>query len=332
MNDTTQQRLFGLARAFDHPVTLWIVVGLVVLLVVTPAILLALGRLRPLSDKLRRELWQRYFTWLVLVPLMILPVLAGAVVTVAAVAVLGVGCYFELIRHTPLKSQSTLNAVVIAGIAALSLGALDHWWQLFSAAWPLTLVLLAAVAVLPDQPQGYLNRVSVAGAAFAFFGAGLGHLSYLTNDPGYRPMLLLILVTVEVNDIFAFVCGKTWGHRKLAPNTSPGKTLGGSLGALVLTSMLFAAMGRFVFTGGPLHTWPHLLIMGLLLSLLGQLGDLMLSAVKRDLGVKDLGTLLPGHGGLLDRFDSLILVAPALFYYIGHFQGLGVNEPVRLFF
>lgn len=332
MNATTRRRLFGLAHAFDHPVTLWIVAGMVVLLVVTPAVMLAVHRLFPLDDKLRRELWQRYLTWLVLSPLMILPVLAGAAITVAAVAVLGVGCYFELIRHTPVKSEPPLNTVVIGGIAGLSLGALDHWWQLFSAAWPLTLVLLAAVAVLPDRPQGYLQRVSIASTAFAFFGVGLGHLSYLTNDPGYRPVLLLILLAVEVNDILAFVCGKAFGHRKLAPNTSPGKTLGGSLGALGLTSVLFAAIGRFVFTSGPLHTWSHLLIMGLLLSLLGQLGDLMLSAIKRDLGVKDLGTLLPGHGGLLDRFDSLILVAPALFYYIGHFQGLGLDEPVRLFF
>jgi phosphatidate cytidylyltransferase len=72
--------------------------------------------------------------------------------------------------------------------------------------------------------------------------------------------------------------------------------------------------------------------LGIIVSIVGQFGDLMLSAIKRDLGLKDTAKLIPGHGGLLDRFDSLILVAPAVFHYVSYFVGFGVGQPQRIFF
>jgi phosphatidate cytidylyltransferase len=144
-------------------------------------------------------------------------------------------------------------------------------------------------------------------------------------------MLLMLLVTVELNDIFAFICGTTFGHRKLAPNTSPNKTVGGSLGALVLTTVLAAFLGHYVFRGTSLDAPLPLIALGLLISVGGQFGDLMLSSVKRDIGVKDFSALIPGHGGFLDRFDSLILVAPAAFHFIGYFRGFGWEGPTRIF-
>ena len=72
-------------------------------------------------------------------------------------------------------------------------------------------------------------------------------------------------------------------------------------------------------------------MMGFLLGISGLFGDLLMSAIKRDLGVKDMGVTIPGHGGLLDRFDSLILVAPALFHYIAYFRGFGLDQPIHIF-
>jgi phosphatidate cytidylyltransferase len=73
-----------------------------------------------------------------------------------------------------------------------------------------------------------------------------------------------------------------------------------------------------------------LILLGLLVSAGGQLGDLMLSSIKRDLGIKDMGVTIPGHGGLLDRFNSLLLVAPATFHYVGFFLGIGLEQPRRI--
>jgi phosphatidate cytidylyltransferase len=195
---------------------------------------------------------------------------------------------------------------------------------------PLTICLTIAAALIPDEPKGYIQRVALGIFAYMLIGVGLGHLGYFANDSNFRPMILLILLSVEFNDVFAFLSGKLFGRRKLAPNTSPNKTLAGALGALLLTTGLVVVLGRFVFAGTVLTQPLHLVVLGILVSVAGQLGDLTLSAIKRDLGVKDMAATLPGHGGLLDRFDSLLLVAPAVFHYVAYFNGVGVGQVTRI--
>jgi len=139
-------------------------------------------------------------------------------------------------------------------------------------------------------------------------------------------MLLLFFLAVELNDVFGYVFGNLFGKRKLCPNTSPGKTWAGSIGAVASTSLLVLALGPFVFSG-PLASPLSLLTLGLMLSVSGQLGDLVMSSVKRDIGVKDTGHVIPGHGGLLDRFDSILLAGPAFYHYVNYFRGIGAGEP-----
>src|SRR5262249_42317673 len=186
----------------------------------------------------------------------------------------------------------------------------------------------AATAILADRPHGYIQRVALGVLGFVLFGCALGHLGYMANDGNYRPFMIMLLLAVESNDVFAFVVGKALGRRKLAPNTSPNKTVAGALGALLLTTLLVAVLGPFVFVGTEMDSWPLLAGLGLIVSCVGQLGDLMLSSIKRDLGIKDTGATIPGHGGLLDRFDSLILVAPAAFHYVGYVLGFGLDQPI----
>ncbi|MEX2287939.1 MAG: phosphatidate cytidylyltransferase, partial [Planctomycetaceae bacterium] len=139
--------------------------------------------------------------------------------------------------------------------------------------------------------------------------------------------LLLILIGVSLNDVFAYCIGKSMGRKKLLPNTSPGKTMAGSVGALILTTLLVAFLGHFVFDDTPMDNIWRLLTLGFIVSGLGQLGDLILSSIKRDVGVKDTGRVIPGHGGLLDRFNSLLLVPPAVYHYVS----LNLDQPLDVF-
>lgn len=325
------QRLFDPASAFDHSLTVGITIFVVAALVVTPLVLVTLNRAGKLSEHHRIELYARYKGWLILAPLMIGPVLLGPGCTILAVFVLSILGYREFARATGFFRERVLSFVVVIGIALLTFAALDHWYMFFVAIPSLTIIAIAMFALLRDQPSGYLQRVAIAVFCFLLFGFCFGHLGFMANDRDYRPIVLMIVICVELNDVFAYVCGKLFGRTPLAPNTSPNKTNEGAFGAIVLTTLLFMALGRLIFAGHVLGTWPHLATMGFLLGISGLFGDLLMSAIKRDLGVKDMAATIPGHGGLLDRFDSLILAAPALFHYINYFRGFGPDLPTRIF-
>ncbi len=330
MTQGTWERLFGYTHAFDHPVTVGIIVGVVGALVAAAPLMAIVFRLRQVEQARRDELWKRYRSWLIIAPLMFVPVLLGAAATMVALAVLSILCYREFARATGLFREKVVSATVVIGLAFITFAIADHWYGLFVALVPLGVSVIAAAAILADRPKGYIQRVALGTWGFLLFGVGLGHLGYMANDVDYRPLILTILVCVEANDIFAYLAGKSIGHRKLVPNTSPNKTLGGALGAIVLTTALYALLGHFLFDGSVLASPVHLVGLGLLISVAGQFGDLMLSSLKRDLGVKDIGVTIPGHGGLLDRFDSLILVAPAVYHYVGYFQGFGLDQEMRI--
>lgn len=330
MDELTRSRLFQFSDAFDHPVTRWITIGAGAILAFAPVILLALGAAGKLKPELKRDLWLRYRSWLVLAPLMIGPILLGAAATIAAVCILSLLCYREFARATGLFRETLTSATVALGILAVTFAVADHWYALFLALPPLFMVLIAAANILQDRPQGYIQRVGLGTLGFMLFGAGLGHLGYFANDALYRPILLTLIAAVELNDVFAYCSGKLMGRRKLAPNTSPNKTIAGSLGSVLLTTPLVAFLAHHIFLGSKVDQPVNLVLLGLIVSIGGQFGDLMLSSVKRDIGVKDLGVSIPGHGGLLDRFDSLLLVAPAAFHFIGYFQGVGLDQPDRI--
>ena len=119
----------------------------------------------------------------------------------------------------------------------------------------------------------------------------------------------------------------------MLPLTSPGKTRSGALGALRADhgDRGRPDLGHFVFVGTPMDRLWLLLALGALVGVAAQAGDLMLSSIKRDLGIKDMGVTLPGHGGVLDRFNSLLLVAPfACSTWFGYYVGFGLDQPARI--
>ncbi len=331
MSEITLERLFGFRHAFDNEVTTVLTVAVVALLLLAPLVILLVGLTTNVSPEKKKELWDRYLSWIWLALSILVPILAGAFWTILAVAILSFLCYREYARITGLFRERTISFIVVIGILLVTFSVLDNWYRLFLALFPLTVGLIASGALNADQPKGYIQRVGLGVLGYALFGCALGHLGYIANDWNYRPVLLLIICAVELNDIFAYICGHLFGHRKLVPNTSPNKTVGGAVGAVVLTTPLVATIGHFVWIDSALDTSLRLLGLGIIVSVVGQFGDLMLSSVKRDLGLKDTSKLIPGHGGLLDRFDSLILVAPAAFHYINYFVVFAVGQPQRIF-
>ena len=331
MTEALRQRFFDFGSAFEHAVTQQIMGLLAIVLVATPLLFVLLRQVGVVTDKLNDELWKRYLSWLIIIPAMTLPVLAGAGWTMLAVGLLGACCYREFTKAPGVPRDRRIEVVVYLGIVGLTLAALDNYYSLFTALFALVVCLIAAAAILADRPQGYIQRTAVGMFGYMLFGVSLLHLAFLTNDANYRPLILLLLLVVELNDVFAFCCGKLFGKRRLAPQTSPNKTIGGALGAVICTTLVVYWLGGSLFAGTALAHPLHRVLLGASISIVGQLGDLMLSSVKRDLGVKDMATLLPGHGGLLDRFDSLILAAPVVFYYVNYFAGVIQDQPARVF-
>lgn len=316
--------------AFGHPVTQGLVAATIGILLLAAAVIGALTVTGRASPALRRELWLRLASWAVLLPLIMAPILLGREWVIAAVTLLGLACLREYDRATGLFREHWLVAVVVAGILAVNFAALDHWYGFFVALWPLTVTVIAVASIPLDRPSGYIQRTALAIFAYMLFGAGLAHLGYMANDPNYRPLLLLLVLAVGLNDVAAFTSGKLIGGRKLLPATSPNKTLSGALGALACTTLLVAYVAGLIFEGTPMDSTWKLLALGALVSIGGQAGDLMLSSIKRDIGIKDMGVLLPGHGGILDRFNSLLLVAPATFHLIQFYIGWGLDAPTRI--
>ncbi|GGT40018.1 phosphatidate cytidylyltransferase [Streptomyces kurssanovii] len=183
---------------------------------------------------------------------------------------------------------------------------------------------LTALAVLvwrmTERPEGYLKDVT-AGVFAAFYVPFLATFValMLTADDGPERVLTFLLLTV-VSDTGAYAVGWRFGKHKLAPRISPGKTREGLLGAVSFAMAAGALCMQFLIDDG---TWWQGLLLGLAVAVSATLGDLGESMIKRDLGIKDMGTLLPGHGGIMDRLDSLLPTAPVVWLLLVVFVGSG---------
>ncbi|MFD5898207.1 phosphatidate cytidylyltransferase [Streptomyces sp. NPDC060366] len=189
-------------------------------------------------------------------------------------------------------------------------------------AWVAT--ALTALAVLAwrmtEPPEGYLKDVT-AGVFAVFYVPFLATFvaMMLTADDGAQRVLTFLVLTI-VSDTGAYAIGWRFGSHKLAPRISPGKTREGLFGAVGFAMVAGALCMQFLIDGG---TWWQGLLLGLAVAASATLGDLGESMIKRDLGIKDMGTLLPGHGGIMDRLDSLLPTAPVVWLLLVVFVGSG---------
>ncbi len=138
------------------------------------------------------------------------------------------------------------------------------------------------------------------------------HITLIDQMEGYSILVWMVFITAFGTDIFAYFAGVTLGKHKLCPKISPKKSVEGSIGG-ILGSVLLSLAFSYIFCRQYLV---HCVIMGCLGGVISQFGDLTASIFKRKIGIKDYGKLIPGHGGIMDRFDSVLFTAPMVFYYI----------------
>ena len=317
--------------SFETPFIKAALIGLALLLAFVPLIYEVIRHFFKISETLMKELYLRYFTWLVLSVVLILPLLAGRTQAITLCLLLALVCFCEYVKVSDLSSNKLLSTILFVVIGVSFIFAFKQWFQAFSLLAIFSIILLSYVCFKHRSKPSKLNVFQHSIIAYFLCAVSFAYLAFFSNFSDFAALMLLILICVEFNDVFAYICGKLFGKRKLCPQISPKKTVAGFVGALIITSAVFYTLGSFVFEGSPLNSGVHLITMGFLCSFLGQLGDLFVSWIKRDLEIKDFSQSLPGHGGFLDRFDSLVLVSPVLFHYIYFFDSNRLTTTFEFF-
>lgn len=182
----------------------------------------------------------------------------------------------------------------------------------------LTLIVLRLLvqALYAEKPREGIAGAGLSLLATVWIGGSAGLFAAIHPLSGGREAIIFLLAVVWANDIGAYYCGRALGRRKLAPSISPGKTMEGAAGGLVAGALVAAFLSGWM---GEAIGGGNILILtfaALVLGIFSQAGDLFESLVKRAAGAKDSGALIPGHGGILDRIDGLLLAAPPFYYFL----------------
>ena len=264
------------------------------------------------------ELSRRIRSWWVIVLATGAALLLGPVAVLVALALVSYLALKEYFSVVPLR-QGDRVVLLVAYLAVPT-----QWWWIAEHAYGLFIVwvpvylfvLLPSVMVLRGETAGYLRALGTLFWGLVLCVFAIGHVAYLyvlpADSAAGAGLLLALLLLAQGNDVAQYVWGRALGRHGIAPAVSPNKTVEGFVGGLLTTTALSVAV---VPQLTPL-SWPVALAAGPLVAVSGFLGDLTMSAVKRDLGVKDTGRLIPGHGGVLDRVDSLVFTAPLFFHLV----------------
>ena len=261
---------------------------------------------------------QRLLTALVLVPLVLFAIYyANAWILGTIVLLLIALGGWEWLQLIPLNDFKYKCVFLVFLILAVGLGSLGYVYWLIGGLLLWALILFAVVT-FPVSQALWGHRFLVAGACFLLLPLAANTLVVLYQQPQGKNLVVYLLCLVWATDIGAYLAGKRWGATKLIPMVSPGKTVEGTFGGFSL-AMLVAVVGYFYFKPNAAVIWYAVAIGTVFISMLG---DLFISMLKRRSKIKDTGHIFPGHGGVLDRIDSLIAALP-VFYFGLSFLVLG---------
>jgi phosphatidate cytidylyltransferase len=304
------------------PQVAWTFAGIVGLLVVASAIVGWIAR----GDRAARhaELVSRVKSWWIMVAVFATAILlsqTGAIVFFALLSFLALKEYLSLVPTR--RSDRRVLFWVYLTVPLQFWWVHDRWYNMFLVFIPVWAVLfVASRMVLRGETKDFLRAVGILHWGMLTMVFALSHLAYLLVLPekagdmaSGAGLLLFVVLLTQLNDVLQFVWGKLLGKRPVLPTVSPKKTVEGLVGGVLTTTALAYFIAPVLTPLSP----PHALAAGLMIGLGGFIGDVTISALKRDLGVKDAGTLIPGHGGVLDRIDSLLFTGPVFFHFMKYF-------------
>ena len=293
-----------------------------VILVLATIIVTVLRRAKPNADF--RELAARVRSWWVMAAVFFVALLVDSRLSLVFFALLSFWAlkeYVTLLDTRPADHHALFWAFLVIPAQYFLVGI--GWYGMFVLLIPVYMFLFVPLPmVLAGEPKGFVRSASEIHWGLMAFVFGLSHLGNLLRfqeplpGPGVdgRSLVLFLVFVTEMSDVLQYVWGKLLGRHKILPTISPNKTWEGFIGGVVSASLLSLTI-RFLT---PFPVWETLLV-SLLICVVGFFGGAVMSAVKRDLGTKDFGSLIPGHGGVLDRVDSLCYSAPVFFHYVRYF-------------
>lgn len=290
-------------------------------LVFASSTIAVLGWRFPQKDWL--ELRQRVRTWWWIVAVFVLAISVNRTVSLLVLGFVSFLAFKEYLTLVPTRRTDHLPLLwAYLAIPIQYFWIWDGWYGMFIIFIPVyAFLFLPMRMVLIGDTQGFLRAASTLHWGLMTTVFSLSHMAYLLVLPtdatgsmkGDGALLVLFLVVLtQFNDVAQYLWGKSLGRAKIIPKVSPNKTVAGMLGGALTTTLLGLMLGPILT---PMSV-EHSAMAGLLIGLTGFVGDVVMSAVKRDLGVKDSGDLLPGHGGILDRLDSLTYTAPLFFHFL----------------
>ncbi len=268
--------------------------------------------------------WRRALSVVVLVPLVLLVIYRGdwlyLILVLIAMLMMQVE-YCRMAQHFTEQLNPVMPAL-LTGVFCLLAYLLPTLTKTVSDSAVLfsfltfVFIYVFAESIFRAKVDGELITVTLKLTGILTIGWVLGYHLILLRDVESIGMHLIFLLcgTVWCSDTGAYLVGRALGKHKLGTPVSPRKTVEGTIGGLIVGTLIGTVLGSLLLKGT--FSWMNAAFIGLLLSLLGQLGDLSASLMKRTAGVKDSGDVIPGHGGFIDRCDSLIFSTPALYYYL----------------